>query len=593
MTTLVERRRPIVDAELLSRVLLAFALVCVLALATNISGIAQMRFPDPDDTLRLVEVRDLIAGQNWFDLTQHRVDAFDGGVPMHWSRLVDIPLAGMILVLTPLLGQPMAETVTLIVVPLLTMGIAIFLAGRIAWRVLDGEATTFACLAMALSVPVVSQLRPLRIDHHGWQIVLALSAMNGLMARNPRTGGWVVGLALAAWLSISIEGLPMAAAVVGITALRWLRREEGKTWVLATMQALSAGSIAFFLATRGIADLAIHCDAIGPAHLAVFAWGALALTGLGAFGRHPLPFTLAGFGVVAAGAVAIFALAAPSCAAGGAFAQLDPLVREYWYFGVAEGLPVWAQPYDVMLQVLVPPLIGLWTAYRLASTSADWLRMYWIDYMLLLGFAILVSVFVARAGAVSGALAAIPLGWQIREWIRAARKMAQPSKRALALAAVALVLLPAMPVTLLTIAMPAKAASLPKSTRASTCRLPEAAQALRALPTGEILAPLDIGPRLVYETDHSVVATGHHRGSEAMRKVISAFLAPEREAHALVVERGTKYVALCPDLVEPARYAANAPDGFAAQLLDGDAPQWLEPVPMEPRVGLKVWKVVG
>ena len=32
-------------------------------------------------------------------------------------------------------------------------------------------------IAMALSVPLVEQLRPMRIDHHGWQILLAMLIM--------------------------------------------------------------------------------------------------------------------------------------------------------------------------------------------------------------------------------------------------------------------------------------------------------------------------------------------------------------------------------------------------------------------------------
>lgn len=591
MTIVVERRRPAIDTELFARVLLAFALVAVLALVTNFPAIAEMRFPDPDDTLRLQQVRDLIAGQGWFDVTQYRVDAAEGGVPMHWSRLVDLPIAGTVLLLRPLFGQPTAEMAALIIVPLLTFGIAIFLAGRIAWRLLNAESTTFACLALALSVPVVSQLRPLRVDHHGWQIVLALLAVNGLMARLPRAGGWVTGLALALWLSISVEGLPLAAAIVGITALRWVRRDEGKMWLIATMQALATGSIALFLLTRGLGNLGTYCDQVSPVHLAIFAWGAVALTGLGALGRHPLPFTIGGFLIAGAGAAAIVALWAPQCATGGGFVALDPLVREFWYNGVAEGLPLWVQDWDVMLQIAIPPLIALWTSIRLARTSADWLREFWIDYALLLAAALAISVFVARAGAVTGALAAVPLGWQIREWIRAARRIAQPGRRALALAGVAIVLVPAMPVTLFTLAVPASASPIPNTTRSSTCMLQQAAPALNALPRGEILAPLDIGPMLVYATKHGVVATGHHRGSEAMRQTIAAFIGSDDAAHALVKRRGTAYVAVCPDLGEPALYIGRAPTGFAASLVSGDAPDWLEPIPMAEGIGLKVWKV--
>src|SRR5690348_13799793 len=66
--------------------------------------IGAMHFPfatdyvgeDSDDVMRLVQVRDLIAGQGWFDLTQHRL-GLEGGTPMHWSRLVDLPIAALIL----------------------------------------------------------------------------------------------------------------------------------------------------------------------------------------------------------------------------------------------------------------------------------------------------------------------------------------------------------------------------------------------------------------------------------------------------------------------------------------------------------------
>src|SRR5215467_4071610 len=48
-----------------------------------------------DDAMRLVEVRDLLAGQSWFDLVQHRLAPPDG-VNMHWSRLIDLPIAVLI-----------------------------------------------------------------------------------------------------------------------------------------------------------------------------------------------------------------------------------------------------------------------------------------------------------------------------------------------------------------------------------------------------------------------------------------------------------------------------------------------------------------
>ena len=64
----------------------------VLALASPHLGAG--RFPDTDDVMRLVQVRDLLGGQGWFDLYQHRMNPPEGTL-MHWSRLVDAPLAGV------------------------------------------------------------------------------------------------------------------------------------------------------------------------------------------------------------------------------------------------------------------------------------------------------------------------------------------------------------------------------------------------------------------------------------------------------------------------------------------------------------------
>ncbi|MGH6787451.1 MAG: hypothetical protein ACREBO_11515, partial [Novosphingobium sp.] len=160
-----------------------------------------------------------------------------------------------------------------------------------------------------------------------------------------------------------------------------------------------------------------------------------------------------------------------------------------------------------------------------------------------------------------------------------------------------LAMLPALPLTLLGLAAPLRAAPsaqplIAPPPRASTCRIPDAAPALRALPTGNVLAPLDIGPRLLLETEHGVVATGHHRAATAMRAVIDAFTGSPERAREIAAAYRIDYVAFCGDLAEPAIYAEAAPHGFAAQLRGGRTPDWLEPVAMPAGVNLKVWKVL-
>lgn len=597
---LVERRRNAFPAEFLLRIGIAWAIVCGLLVMVHWSAIATGRFPDPDDILRLVQVRDLIAGQSWFDVTQYRIDAANSGVKMHWSRLVDLPLAVFILALTPLVGAPAAETAALVMVPLFTLGAAMLLAARIAWRLLGDEEATLTSLILALSVPVLFQLGPMRIDHHGWQIVCALAAVNGMMARSPGTGGWVIGTSLATWLAISIEGLPLSAAFFAVLAWRWLSDRDARSLLVNAIQSFAIVGVALFLLTRGMGDLASYCDAISPVHLAMFGFAAIVLTGLARLEPVPRGILLAGFTAAGGGALAILFATAPQCASGG-FAALDPLVAKYWLVHVSEGMPIWRQTLISAMQYAITPVIGIVAALKLAGQSGGWLRRFWFDYALILSAAFLVSLLVARAGAVACVLAAPPLAWQVRTWLRSIRKMRRPGPRIAAMAALSCALLPALPVMLLANAMPARAAfggaivapAKPVSAqRASSCRIGDAAPQLKALATGEFYAPLDIAPDLLLATDHSVIATGHHRGDASMKVLIETALGPSEMARDTLRKRSTAYVIACPTLSELRNYARAAPDGFAADLLDKRQPAWLEPVALEGETGLKLWRVL-
>src|SRR3954465_13680196 len=102
------------DGSLLGRPLVLAALV-VLALAgyfapgTQLGDVVlRLRLPDNDDAMRLVEVRDFLTGQGWFDTVQHRYLP-PAGASMHWSRFVDAPIALLIAALGPLFGPRLTD----------------------------------------------------------------------------------------------------------------------------------------------------------------------------------------------------------------------------------------------------------------------------------------------------------------------------------------------------------------------------------------------------------------------------------------------------------------------------------------------------
>lgn len=575
-------------------VLPIWAVVYGLLIAMNIGGLSRHEFHDPDDQLRLQQVRDLLAGQGWFDLHQYRIDAAGGGVLMHWSRLVDIPIAAVMLLLRPLLGEALSEQAALLVVPGLTLLAIMALVAWIAVRCLPKGAAPLSVLAVAFAAPVIVQVLPARIDHHGWQIALALLAVAGTLDASQRRGGAISGLALAAWMAISFEGLPLSAWFVAVMALAALWDQAERPRLVATVQALAGGSILFFLATRGFADLAEHCDAIAPVHLAVFAWGGIALTAAQLARPHSRIALIVALGMAGAGALATVVGIAPQCTSG-SFDMLDPVVRSFWYDNVQEGKPIFAAEWHLAAQYAIPPLIGLVAALRLAWASEGRGRRWWVSYAALLAGALTISLLVARAASVSGALAVVPLGWQLMRWLSALKRPPNPLLRVgelvVAASVVFVTLLPVVPVMAVENLFDDEA-GIRKDEPALTiaCNARAAQGTLAALPAGGILAPLDMGPDLLINSNRSVLATGHHRGAKAMRLTIDAFSGTPEQARAIMQAKGLRYLAICPRVQELDLYEKRVPRGFGAQLKQGKVPAWLEPVPMPAEAGLRLWR---
>ncbi len=584
------RPNAIFPRALLLRAGLIWLGIATIFLISKWHAIQAFDLPDPDDTLRMVQLRDLIAGQGWFDLHQYRIDP-PQGVLMHWSRLVDIPLLLVQLALRPLLGAALAEQAAMVIVPMLTLGAALLLVARLAWRLFDLDLVPYACVVLVLATPVTAQLDPLRIDHHGWQIVCALAALNAIFARDARKGGWAAGLATAAGMTISLEILPLAALLGGALALRWLIDPRQRWWLVHFMAALVGSGAVLFLATRGLSDLANHCDSFSPAYLAALAVATAGLAGLAMLPALPRPALLIGMALCGAAALATVLTIAPECRAG-PFAALDPLVRQYWYANVPEGMPVWNQKLPVLAQMVVPPLIGLIVALRL------WLRgkagSQWRDYAVVMAGALLLGVMVARSSSFSCAFAAVPLGWQLREWRGRAERLSTAPKRIGAMLAMAMIVMPGLPLIALVQLIPAQKAVLASNEQSPqrACTMAAAAPTLNRLPPQTILAPIDIGPLLLAQTHHSVVATGHHRAQNAIHDLIAAFIAAPDKARPILARHGVRYVMICPGVPEVSNYSEAGPKGLMAALAANRPPAWLQPVTLPEQSGLKMWQVV-
>lgn len=576
-------------------VVLAWLAVSAILIVRTWSAIHSFQLADPDDALRLVQVRDLLAGQGWFDLHQYRIDP-PAGVATHWSRLVDTPLALVILLLRPILSQGGAEQVAAVAVPLLTLLCAMLLSARLALKLYGARAAYASCLVWIMAIAALAQLEPMRIDHHGWQIVAVLAALNGALSSSARRGGWIIGAALGLGMSISLELLPFTALFAAVLGLRWLRDPTRRDWLVQMLSALALTSAASYLVTRGLVTDS-HCDTISPHHLLGLALAAVLVAGIAALRTVARPLLVILLGTSALLVGALYLVLSPQCLAG-PFATLSPLVRHVWYNNVLEGMPAWRQDFPTMVQMIIPPLAGLlilMQSVRHADPATGAARRAMlVDLVLLLGGTMVIAVLVSRFSAVAAAIATMPLGLAISEWLRRSESM-KVAERLLVLPLIMLVLLPGFAAEQLKhrlepLASAGAQGAAPELGRG--CSLPASLPSLTQLAPATIFAPFEISPTLLLETEHQVIATGHHRAATSMHDVISAFMVPPAQAEAIVRRHGAAYVLACSDLIEARNYRSFAPAGLMAELLAGRTPAWLQPVVLGPSAGnLRLYRV--
>lgn len=551
--------------------------------------VAERMFPDPDDAMRLVQVRDWLAGQSWFDVTQYRLSPPTGG-PMHWSRLVDVPIAAVILLARPFFGQFGAETAALYLVPLLTLGIAMLLVYRLASKLTDGPAALLAVLATPASLGAMKQMKIMRIDHHGWQIVLALVAMLGMLdTKRPLRAGVTAGVAMALWLNISIEGLPFAAAVGAWFAFEWFQDAAAGERLKSYLGSLAIASAALFGAThRPSVWLAHPHDVLNVAHLAAFAAAALAAFALvqpGIADRWSRAGALAAAGVACAGAM----FAVDLHALQGPFSSLDPLVRAYWYNGVDEGMPVWKLSVGNAAAGLAQPVVGVVAGLVAVWRSRGSQRYGWIMFVYLLGAITFSAVFVIREATTASVLSLAGTAYLCDFALRRARALSLMPVRLVATTGALLIMAPAYAAPALV--MPADPRLINAMESSDSCVKRSELDKLASLPASNLATLLDTTPAILAGTPHRMIAGGYHRNDAGIHDVIVLFMGSDSQAREILARRRIDYVVFCPHTPESIWWAHHGPNGLSARLNAGDAPDWLAPVDLHLH-SLQVWRVV-
>jgi hypothetical protein len=104
-------------------------------------------------------------------------------------------------------------------------------------------------------------------------------------------------------------------------------------------------------------------------------------------------------------------------------------------------------------------------------------------------------------------------------------------------------------------------------------------QTLSAAKAGLVVAPIDMGARILITSHHSVLAAPYHRNNQGNLAAYQVFLLPQGEAKARAVTLSADYIAICRKSAEVAILSREGPKGLMSDLDKGKVPDWLTALP--------------
>lgn len=590
---------PAVWKQDLCKVVLATLIVFVVQAFGGFSGLASLQ-GDNDSLLRLVQIRDLLAGQGWFDPQQYRM-GLQGGFPMHWSRLVDAPVAAIILAGGWVTGETgMGETIALVAWPLMTYAACLFVLICAARRFAGAAAVLPALAIGGIGIHMLGIFLPAALDHHNLQLGLTLIMIAGLLAAPDRPyAACLAGAAAALMMAVGAETLPyVAAGCLGVALLFLISGERERITAVGFGLSFAVVSALAFLATVPRSGwFVVACDAYSVAQfsLAILGGSGLALAAMSRPVAARLPRRLTALALIALCAGGLLLAVFPQCLAD-PYAGLDPRLRTYWLDGVSEAQslisilrndPVLAASY------YATPLLAV-GALGLDIRRNGWSRERGL-VMLFLGSAILVSFWQVRGSIFSIAIAVVPLSAWVAAW-RVRTQSDNLEVRPVAMAPVKLGLVWALSFAMTWDLVAGGVASAfareqEKADPAAGCYANEDYRVLSQMPPQTVLAVSNLGAVILRNTAHRVLAGPYHRnvaGNLLAQRIL--FAAPV-EASELLRDSGITLVVHCPGNSESGLFAKWAPEGLLAKLSDGAVPSWLEPAANDSGGPLKIYHV--
>lgn len=535
-----------------------------------------------DDIMRLLMVRDWLAGQGWYDARQYQMLPPEG-LSLHWSRYVDVGIAAFIVPLSYVVPMNTAEQVAAAIWPTMLLLLTILAIGFGTRRVFGTLPACFAVLCVAFW-PLTADLHMAagNLDHHNVQLLMMIVVAFALIwPSRPIAAGITGGVAAAFSLAIGLEGLPF---IVG-AGLAFLTR------ALFVATPMSRQLLVVFCITLGVASALLMmgqtapslwaqpvCDQLGTPTLALIAVAATACI-VPMVARRLLPSTAWQLGATIGLTVIGVGLAWPllSGCLDGPYGDLPLEVQNIISERIVEAKPglVYLQAHTESalifgLPVVVALLTGaiLWLSALRTGRSMAY-RDQAVGLLLILGLVGFAMMFVQMRTVIMAA-PVVPIigGVVVAKFVKGYLQGRDPVQALAAIVVAVMISSPAVvtgPVTALMTQDDTEA-----RTTAANCRDYASLQALNEVPPAIVLTTVSYGPALIWATHHKGVSGPYHRSAAAFSNGIVPFMLESAEMAEYVRNAGATHLLLC----RGNRYDSD----FVTDMANGGSADWLRPV---------------
>ncbi|MEM9574308.1 MAG: hypothetical protein AAF870_03650 [Pseudomonadota bacterium] len=599
MSNSVENRT--LGVSSLNAALIAALIGTIIIYAIGIATYNENGIPNADDVMRLVSMRDLIAGQNWFDPVQYRL-GLDSGTLMHWSRLVDGPILAFYSLAFWFTGNvETAETFAKFAWPATTLFIALLGVNVACNRMERPHMRVPATIIAATCFMTIGIFNPGALDHHNiqvalsvWLVALLLPSVNHQVVAY--TGAGIVAILM---LAIGMETLPYVTLAGVWVALAFLIGAVSAKSVQAFGLAFALTSVVVMVLTVDpAAFLAEYCDAYSMFHLGMSCAGGFGLAAASRF-AHSFNARLLGLAAIAILAVAVLVIAFPQCLSN-PLSSLDPKLIEFWLEGVVETRSIadlWTSDPYALFGMFGMAIVGLMASIYLSITNGGSVRSFATLCTGMLFAAICVTAWQQRGSMFAVSFAILPLAFMVTD-LRARYQRTESLGALLKMASLGIVsfnmfwwVLGANAAKIFSDAPTLQEQAASASPR-DYCYTDDVYAILAEQPKGVVLGATDIGASILNYTEHRALAGPYHRNTEGNLVMIEALLALPSDAENILRNAGVTIIADCINSVDARDFKRAEPQGLQAALHNQNTPAYLRMIPETKDQPLVLYQVV-